>query len=123
MLFLRDTVRDNDLIQCRSVDAGYGISTEYAMREQCIDVGGPFFLQQLGCPGDCIGRICQIIDKDTNFVGNIPYKHHCGILTLCNTRWSAFLRDMSVRKFRLMGTFTLWINAIPISRSSAITVA
>src|ERR1700760_1270296 len=93
------------------------------MCDQGIDLGCSFFLQQFCGSRNCVRCIGQVIDEDTCFPFDIAYKHHGCILAIRDTGWAPFLGDMSLRKSRVRGSITLWINAKSMLRSSAIAVA
>lgn len=107
VFILRNAVRYDDLVQSGSIDTRNGISTEYAVSEQSVNVGCSLLFQQLGRPCNCVRRIRQIVDQDSNSVGNLSNQHHGGVLAIGNAGGSTFLGDMSVRKFRERGSFYL----------------
>lgn len=115
MFVLRNAVRYDDLVKSGSVDARDGISTEYAVGEQSVDVCSTLLLQQFGSSCDSIGGIRQIVNEDGNSIGNLANQHHRSILAVGNTGGPTFLGHMSVRKFREMGVLPCGSMRIPYS--------
>lgn len=54
MLFLWDTVSDDDFVDGTGVDAGDGVAAENSVCEESIDVGGALSLYKLGSAGNGI---------------------------------------------------------------------
>ena len=54
MLFLWDTVSDDDFVDGTGVDTGDGVAAENSVCEESIDVGGALSLYKLGSAGNGI---------------------------------------------------------------------
>lgn len=91
MLFLWDTVSDDDFVNGAGVDAGDGVAAENSVREESIDVGSAFSLYKLRRAGDGVGCICEIIDDNGDPASDIPHKHHSGVLAVSDASWTTFL--------------------------------
>jgi hypothetical protein len=92
VVVLRNAVGYNNLVKCGGIDTGNGIATEYAMGEQGVHLGCALLFQQFCSAGDCIGGIGQVINKNADFFRNISHEHHSGILSVCDTGGTTFLK-------------------------------
>jgi len=79
MLFLRDRIGDDDPVNSRGIEARNGITAEDAVGEESVDLESAFALKQLGGPGDGVGRVAKVVDKDADAVGNVADEHHAGV--------------------------------------------
>lgn len=91
VLFLWDTVSDDDFVNSAGVDAGNGIAAENSVGEKCVDVGGTLSLYKLGSAGNGVGCISEIINDNGDPASDISHKHHSGVLAVSDASWSTFL--------------------------------
>lgn len=91
VLGLVDRVGHYNLVQCTGVDAIDGISTENTVGDERIHLGRSFLLDELGCTGDGVRRVCQIVDQDGSTVCHVTNEHHGGILPVADLRGPALL--------------------------------
>ena len=71
ILFLRNTVCDNDFIESGSIDPRNGIAAEHAMGEQRIHHRSTLLFQEFSCARDGIGGIGKVIHENSYFASNI----------------------------------------------------
>lgn len=88
---LRDRVGDHNLINGRVIDALYGVAAEHAVGNERIHSRGAFLSQQLSSTCDGVGGVDEIVNQDTDTIGNVAYQHHGGILSVCDARGPSFL--------------------------------
>lgn len=91
VLFLWDTVSDDDFVNGAGVDAGDGVAAENSVCEKGIDVGSTFPLYKLGGAGNRVRCISEIIDDNGNSASDISHKHHGGVLAVSDASRSTFL--------------------------------
>lgn len=91
MLFLWDTVSDDDFVDGAGVDAGDGVTAENSVGEESVDVGSALSLYKLGSAGNGVGCISEVIDDNGDTASNISHKHHGGVLAVSDASWTTFL--------------------------------
>jgi len=92
VLLLWHAVRDDDLVDRRSIDAGNRIAAEDAVGEKRVDVCGALAFHKLGGAGNCVGGVCEIVNEDGDTAGYVSYEHHRRILAIGDAGRSAFLQ-------------------------------
>lgn len=94
VLFLWDGIGDHQLVDGRRIDARNGIAAKHAVSDEGINSRGALLLQELGGSGDGIRGVGQIINQNTNPIGNISHEHHSGILAIRDLRRTTFLNRL-----------------------------
>lgn len=92
MLILRNRVGHNDPVNGRCIESWDGIAAENAVSEQCINLGGTLLLEEFGCASDGVGSVTQIVNQNTNPVGNVAHKHHAGVSLFGKLDGTTFLK-------------------------------
>lgn len=91
MLLLRHTIRRDDLIQTRSIDALDGVAGEDAVRDEREDSVGAFFFQEFGGAGYRVGGVGEVVDEDCGAVGDGADEEHGCVLAVVDGGWATFL--------------------------------
>lgn len=91
VLFLWDTVSDDDFVDGARVDASDGVAAENSVCEESVDVGSALSLYKLGGAGNGVGCISEIIDDNGDPASDISHKHHGGVLAVSDASRTTFL--------------------------------
>lgn len=91
VLTLVHTVGHHHLVEGAGVDALNGVTAQDAVGDESIHLGGTLLLEELGRPGNGVGGIRQIVNKNCGPVADIADQHHSGILAVGNFRGAALL--------------------------------
>lgn len=93
VLALVNAVGDKYFVKSAGVDALDSITAEDAVSEQGVNPGSTLLFQQLRCPRDGVGCVCQIIDQDGYPISDVADQHHGSILAISDLRGSSFLQN------------------------------
>src|SRR5882757_6120265 len=61
------------------------------MGQKCIHLGSTFLLQKFRSSRNSIGRVGQIINKNSRSISYVTNQHHCSVLSIANLRGTTFL--------------------------------
>lgn len=103
VILLGHRVGHNDLVQCTSVDALDSISTQDTVCNERNHLRSTLLLQELCRAGNGIGRIRQVIDKDSCALSNVSNQHHGRILSVVDLCGAALLVDEGKRHAESVG--------------------
>ncbi len=93
VLSLVDGVGDDDFVEGTGIDALNGITTEDTMRDEGIDFGRSFLLEQLGRTCDGVTRIREIVDQNCSLACDVSDKHHRSVLSIRDLCWPPLFVD------------------------------
>lgn len=91
VFLLGNRVCYNHLVNGRGIDSRDGISTEDAVGDEGIDLGGALALEQLRGARNGVACVDNIVDQNANAVCDITDEHHAGIALLVKFYRPTFL--------------------------------